>query len=62
MSKIYLENDLAECLNKDRKFVKYLQDSKWTNMWDFIQNSSKEDAQKIYAHPNFKCLKDLIDE
>lgn len=62
LSKIDLENDLAECLNKDRKFVKCLQDSKWTNMWDFIQNSSKEDAQKIFAHLNFKCLKDLIDE
>lgn len=62
LSKIDLENDLAECLNKDRKFVKYLQDSKWTNMWDFIQNSLKEDAQKIFEHPNFKCLRDLIDE
>lgn len=62
LSKIDLENDLAECLNKDNDFIKDLQESKWINMWNFIQNSSEEDAQKIFEHPNFKCLKDLIDE
>lgn len=62
LSKIDLENDLAECLSKGRKFIKRLQDSKWVNMWDFIKNATRDDAKKIFDHENFKCLKDLVDE
>ncbi|UQX77384.1 AAA family ATPase [Mannheimia haemolytica] len=62
LSKIDLENDLAECLDKDDGFVKDLQESKWVNMWNLIQNLSKSDAEKIFNHENFKCLRDLINE
>lgn len=62
LSKIDLENDLATCLNKDNKFVKDLQDSKWINMWEFIKDATRDDAEKIFNHENFKCLKDLVDE
>lgn len=62
LSKIDLENDLAECLNKDDDFVKDLQESKWVNMWNLIQDLSKLDAEKIFNHKNFKCLQDLINE
>lgn len=62
LSKIDLENDLAECLSKDKKFVKHLQESKWVNMWEFIKNATKDDAEKIFDHENFKFLKDLVDE
>lgn len=62
LSKIDLENDLAECLSKDKKFVKHLQESKWVNMWEFIKNATKDDAEKIFDHENFKFLKDLVNE
>lgn len=62
LSKIDLENDLAECLGENDDFVKDLQESKWVNMWNLIQDLSESDAEKIFNHENFKCLKDLIDE
>lgn len=62
LSKIDLENDLAECLGKDKKFVKLLQKSKWINMWAFLKQATRDDAKKIFDHENFKCLQDLINE
>nr|WP_244773457.1 AAA family ATPase [Alysiella crassa]UOP07488.1 AAA family ATPase [Alysiella crassa] len=62
LSKIDLENDLAECLDKDRDFVDSLQKSKWINMWEFIKNATEDDAGKIFNHENFKCLQDLVNE
>ncbi|WP_432481297.1 ATP-dependent nuclease [Moraxella sp. ZY200743] len=62
LSKIDLEHDLATCLDKDDKFVKDLQESKWINMWEFTKNATHAEAKKIFYHENFKCLKDLVDE
>lgn len=62
LSKIDLENDLAECLGENDDFVKDLQESKWVNMWNLIQDLSESDAEKIFNHENFQCLQDLINE
>ena len=62
LSKIDLENDLAECLSKNDDFVKDLQESKWVNMWNLIQDLSQSDAEKIFNHENFECLQGLINE
>ncbi|OAV01428.1 hypothetical protein AO382_0703 [Moraxella catarrhalis] len=57
-----MEHDLAICLDKDDKFVKDLQESKWIKMWEFTKNATYAKAKKIFYHENFKCLKDLVDE
>lgn len=63
LSNIDLEHDLSVCLNKDgESFVENLQKSKWVHMCDLINELTIEDAEKIYNHSYFKCLKDLVDD
>jgi putative ATP-dependent endonuclease of the OLD family len=60
LSKIDLENDLAEVLNKDQAWVENLQKKKWHNMYEAIaKDVFAEEIETIFASPLFKCLAEI---
>ena len=69
LSKIDLENDLADIIeNKMKTYldtenpVDYLQKNKMKNMAELVKYITVEDAKLIFAHPNFKCLREFHNE
>lgn len=64
LSDLDLENDLWDCLQIDDKkeFVENLYESKWINMWELLESLTLVEAQKIYEHEKFQCLKALTNE
>ncbi|MGL4767240.1 MAG: ATP-dependent nuclease [Formosimonas sp.] len=60
LSKIDLENDLAEVLQKDPKWVEKLQNKKWHNMYEAIVNGEfAQQIDNIFDSPLFKCLAEI---
>ena len=55
---------LWDCLQIDDKkeFVENLYESKWINMWELLESLTLVEAQKIYEHEKFQCLKALTNE
>lgn len=74
LSKVDLENDLAEAIDDDRikellhktnssskkSGVKWLQEAKWHNMIKLSVNLTLEDIKKIKEHRNFLVIKDIL--
>lgn len=70
LSKIELEEDLVDALSKNtielteeksENLVTFLQKAKKKNMNTFVnEHLNVEDAQSIYEHEHFKCLKALV--
>ena len=70
LSEIELEEDLVDALSKNtieltggksENLVTFLQKAKKKNMNTFVnEHLSVEDAQSIYEHEHFKCLKALV--
>ena len=69
LSKIDLENDLADIIEDKMKTyldtenpVDYLQKNKMKNMAELVIYITIEDAERISSHANFKCLKGFYNE
>lgn len=69
LSKIDLENDLADIIEDKMKTyldtenpVDYLQKNKMKNMAELVKYITIEDAGLIFSHANFKCLKGFYNE
>lgn len=69
LSKIDLENDLADIIEDKMKIyldtenpVDYLQKNKMKNMAELVKYITIEDAELIFSHANFKCLKRFCNE
>ena len=69
LSKIDLENDLADIIEDKMKTyldtenpVDYLQKNKMKNMAELVKYITIEDAELIFSHANFKCLKGFYNE
>lgn len=63
LSEVDFENDLAVVLEKDKSFVKKLQESKWYNLYEgnfFEEIFNDTNIEKILASEHFKCIKELI--
>lgn len=63
LSEVDFENDLAIVLEKDKSFVKKLQESKWYNLYEenfFAEIFNDTNIDKILASEHFKCIKELI--
>ncbi|WP_435307861.1 ATP-dependent nuclease [Sebaldella termitidis] len=73
LSKVDLENDLAEALNNrlsecllnrsnsNEEAIKFLQNAKRNNMVKLIEKLEDKDYEQIYNHYNFECLKEMIE-
>ncbi len=60
LSKIDLENDLAEVLKEDQNWVNSLQNKKWHNMYESIANGEfTSHIDTIFESPLFKCLAEI---
>ena len=60
LSEVDLEHDLAEAISGNPDQIKWMQEKKWQNMFEFIKFCETNTlTHKIYEHPLFECLKEV---